>query len=250
MKSQERVKRKGQSFQETVTGKLATYTKEHHWPSSRSYRNLAKNPPFCTWSSFLPESSEMDLQSAFSWTQETSTSSSFLPLAVLLVGTEATPLLSAWTQPRYPEAWALVVLRRQSSRQLVTEQSLKAKRPVPTGQSGGWRPLRATREEWAAPRSQTSEGSPRSSSAVSAQTESPNWNGAKNLQDTAQHTAREQLIKNHTEWKEHKHKLCNGHHISIKNYKHFRKQQKIYMALRLVMSSKTQQKSQYTKCFK
>ena len=126
MKSQERVKRKGQSFQETVTGKLATYTKEHHWPSSRSYRNLAKNPPFCTWSSFLPESSEMDLQSAFSWTQETSTSSSFLPLAVLLVGTEATPLLSAWTQPRYPEASALTVLRRQSSHQLVTKLSLKA----------------------------------------------------------------------------------------------------------------------------
>ena len=48
--SQEHVKRKGQSFQETVTGKLATYTKEHHWPSSRSYRNLTKNPPFCTWS--------------------------------------------------------------------------------------------------------------------------------------------------------------------------------------------------------
>ena len=197
-----------------------------------------------------PQSSEMDLRSALSWTQETSTSSSFFPLAVLLVGTEATPLLSAWKQPRYPEAWALAVLRRQSSPELVTEQSLKAKRPVPTGQSGGWRPLRAAREERAAPRSQTSEGSPRSSSAVSAQTGNPNWNGAKNLQDPAQHTAREQLIKNHTEWKEHKHKLCNWHHISVKNYKQFRKQEKIYMTLSLVMSSKTQQKSQYTKCFK
>jgi len=51
-----------------------------------------------------PQSSEMDLWSALSWTQETSTSSSFFPLAVLLVGTEATPLLSAWKQPRYPEA--------------------------------------------------------------------------------------------------------------------------------------------------
>ena len=156
-----------------MTGKLATYTKEHHWPSSRSYRNLTKNPPFCTWSSFLPESSEMDLQSAFSWTQETSTSSSFLPLAVLLVGTEATPLLSAWTQPRYPEARVLAVLRKHSSCQLVTEPSLKAKRPAPVGQKGFWRPLRAAREERAAPRSQTSEGSPRSSSAVSAQTGSP-----------------------------------------------------------------------------
>ena len=168
----------------------------------------------------------------------------------LLAGTEATPLLSAWTQPRYPGARALRALRRQSSRQLVTEPSLKAKRPAPAGQRWGWRPLRAAREERAAPRSQTSEGSPRSSSAVSAQTGSPNWNGAKNLHDTAQHTAREQLIKNHTEWKEHKHKLCNWRHISIKNYQHFRKQLKIYMALSLVMSSETQQKSQYTKCFK
>ena len=73
-----------------------------------------------------PQSSEMDLRSALSWTQETSTSSSFFPLAVLLVGTEATPLLSAWKQPRYPEASALTVLRRQSSRQLVTEPSPKA----------------------------------------------------------------------------------------------------------------------------
>ena len=118
------------------------------------------------------------------------------------------------------------------------------------GSERGWRPLRAAREERAAPRSQTSEGSPRSSSAVSARTGSPNWNRAKNLHDTAQHTAREQLIKNHTEWKEHKHKLCNWRHISIKNYQHFRKQLKIYMALSLVMSSETQQKSQYTKCFK
>ena len=80
--SQEYAKRKGQSSQETVTGKLATNTKEHQWSSSRSSnRNLTKNPPFFTWSSFLPESSEMDLQSSLSWTQETSTSSSFFPLA-------------------------------------------------------------------------------------------------------------------------------------------------------------------------
>ena len=60
------------------------------------------------------------------------------------------------------------------ARQLVTQPSLKAKRPAPVGQRGFWRPLRAAREERAAPRSQTSEGSPRSSSAVSTQTGSPN----------------------------------------------------------------------------
>ena len=168
--------RKGQSSEETGTGQLATYTKEHHWSSSRSSnRNLTKNPPFCTWSSFPPESSEMDLQSALSWTWETSTSSSFFPLAVPPCwGTEATLLLSAWLQPRYPEARVLAVLRKHSSCQLVTEPSLKAKRPAPAGQSGFWRPLQAAREEQAAPCSQTSEGSPRNSSAVSTQTGSPN----------------------------------------------------------------------------
>ena len=45
----------------------------------------------------------------------------------LLVGTKATRLLAAWTQPCYPEAWALMVLRRQSSCQLVAEPSLKSK---------------------------------------------------------------------------------------------------------------------------
>ena len=117
----------------------------------------------------------MDFQSALSWTQETSTWSSFFPSCStsLLVGTEATLLLSAWMQPHYPEARVLAVLRRHSSRQLVTEPSLKAKRPAPVGQSGFWRPLQAAREEQAAPRSQTSEGSPRNNSAVSIQTGSP-----------------------------------------------------------------------------
>ena len=59
--------------------------------------------------------------------------------------------------PRYPGARALTALRRQSSRQLVTEPSLKAKHPAPAGQRGFWRPLRAARKERAAPRSQTSE---------------------------------------------------------------------------------------------
>ena len=96
--------------------------------------------------------------------------------AALLVGTEATPLLSAGTQPHYPGAQAL---RKQNCCQLVTEPSLKAKHPAPVGQRGFWRPLRASREERAARCSQTSEGSPRSSSAVSTQTGNPNWNGAK-----------------------------------------------------------------------
>ena len=38
--------------------------------------------------------------------------------------------------PRYPGARALTALRRQSSHQLVTEPSLKAKRPAPVGQRG------------------------------------------------------------------------------------------------------------------
>ena len=82
-----------------------------------------------------PESSEMALRSALSWTQETSSlSSCFPPAAPPCWGTEASPLLSAWTQPCYPEAGALMALRRESSHQLVTEPSLKAKRPEPTGQ--------------------------------------------------------------------------------------------------------------------
>ena len=100
----------------------------------------------------------------------------------LLVGTEATPLLSAWTQPGYPEAWALKVLRRQSSCRLLMQPSLKTKRPVPAAQSGVGRPLWATRAERAAPRSQTPEGSSRTSSAVSTKTGNPNWNGAEHLQ--------------------------------------------------------------------
>ena len=52
LSKRERAKRKGQSSQETGTGKLATCTEEHHWSSSRSSnRNLTENPPFCKWSS-------------------------------------------------------------------------------------------------------------------------------------------------------------------------------------------------------
>ena len=45
--NQEWATRKGQSSEETGTGKLATYTKEHHWSSSRSSnRNLTKTHRF------------------------------------------------------------------------------------------------------------------------------------------------------------------------------------------------------------
>ena len=112
-----------------------------------------------------PKCAEMDRRSALSRTQETSTSSSFSPLA-------APPYRRALRQPH----------SSQPGCSPVTPE------PKPWGPWGDKAPAR---EEWAAPRSRTSEGSPRSSSAVSAQTESPNWNRAKNLQDTAQHTARE-----------------------------------------------------------
>ena len=108
----------------------------------------------------------MDLQSALSWTQETSALSSFSPPAAPPCwGTGASPLLSAWTQPSYPKTRGLTALRRESSRQLVTEPNLKAKRPAPAGQRGIWRPLWAAGEERAVPRSHSPEGSPRSSSA-------------------------------------------------------------------------------------
>ena len=100
--------------------KMATYTEEHQWSSSRSSNtNLPKTPPFCTWSSFPrvlwdlwpPVSLQLDTRNVYCVLIFRSCSAS------LLVGTEATLLLSAWMQPRYPEAWALMVLRRQSSRQ-------------------------------------------------------------------------------------------------------------------------------------
>ena len=196
---------------------------------------------------FPPESSEMDLQSTLSWTQETSTSSSFFPLAV-------PPCWWALRQPHSSQTGRSPIIQKPEP-----WRSGGDKAPASWSPSRVWRQsvlvprvrgVWAAREELATPRSQTPEGSPRISFAVSTQTGNPNWNRAKNLHDPVQHMAREQLIKNHTEWKEHKRKLCNWCHISIKNDKHFRKQQKIYMILSLVMSSKTQQKSQYTKCFK
>ena len=49
IKNWEWAKRKGQSSQETGTGKLATCTEEHHRSSSRSSnRNLTENPLFST----------------------------------------------------------------------------------------------------------------------------------------------------------------------------------------------------------
>ena len=171
--NQERAKRKGQSSEETGTGKLATYSEEHPWRSSSrpSNRNQTENPPFAhgilpTPPPLTSECSEMDLRSALSWTQETSTSSSFSPVA-------APPCWRAQRQP----------CSSQPGRSPVTPE------PEPWGPWGDKAPAR---EEWAAPCSQTSEGSPRSSSAVSTQTGSPNWNGAQWLHDPPQNMAREQ----------------------------------------------------------
>ena len=78
-----------------MRGKLATCTEEHHWSSSRSSkRNLTENPPFCTWSSPThthSESSEMDLGSALSWTQEMPSLSSFFPPVASLLGHRGKP---------------------------------------------------------------------------------------------------------------------------------------------------------------
>ena len=197
--SQERAKMKGQSFQETVTGKLATYTKEHHWPSSRSYRNLTKNPPFCTWSSFPPSPLRWTsgqcsaghrkrlLRPHFPLLQHVPAGEHWGNPAPLTLDAASS---STSLNPDDPEETKLLPAGHQAESE--------GKRPVPTGQSGVWRLLRAAREERAVPRSQTPEGSPRTSFAVSTQTGNPNWNGAKNLHDPAQHTAREQLIKKHT----------------------------------------------------
>ena len=162
--SQEHAKRKGQSSQETGTGKLATYTKEHHWSSSRSSnRNLTKNPPFCSWSSFPPESSEMDLRSSFSWTQETSTLSSFFPLA-------APPCWWVLRQPRSSQPGRSPIIHKskpwrswgdKAPANCSPSQVWRQNVPVPWGSEWVWRPLWATREKRVAPRSQTPEVSSR-----------------------------------------------------------------------------------------
>ena len=113
-----------------------------------------------------PECSEMDLRSALSWTQETSTSSSFPPLS-------ASPCWRALRQP------------------LSSQLGCSPITPEPESW-GSWGDRAPTREERAAPCSQTSEGSPTNSSAVSTQTGSPNRNGAQWLHDPPQNTAKEQ----------------------------------------------------------
>jgi len=118
-----------------------------------------------------PEFSEMDLRSALSWTQETFTSSSFFPLAAppcwwaLRQCLDAAPL-SRSTSPDGAEETKLPPAGHRAESE--------GKHPVPTRQRGGWRPKQATREEQAALRSQTPEGSPRTSFAVSTQTGNPN----------------------------------------------------------------------------
>ena len=220
MKSQERVKRKGQSFQETVTGKLATYTKEHHWPSSRSYRNLTKNPPFCTWSSFTP--------SPLRWTSGQCSAGHrkrllcpHFPLLQCLPAGEhwgnPAPLsldtapLSTSLSPDDPEETKLLPAGHQAKSE--------GKCPVPTGQSGVWRPLRAAREERAprAHRPQRAHPEPALLWALRLETQTEmEPKISMTLLNTRLENNWLKLIKNHTEWKEHKHKLCNWHHISIK----------------------------------
>lgn len=123
--NQERAKRKGQSSEETGTGKLATYSEEHPWRSSSrpSNRNQTENPPFAHGILPTPPPSP---PSALRWTSGQRSAGHrkrllhphFLLLQrLLLAGTKATLLLSAGTQPRDPRARALRALRRQSSRQ-------------------------------------------------------------------------------------------------------------------------------------
>ena len=143
-----------------------------------------------------PEFSEMDLQSALSWTQEMFTSSSFFPLAAppcwwaLRQPPSAQPGRSPIIQEpkpwwcwgdKAPTSWSPSWVWRQTSCPHTSERGLAP-------QAGHQRRV-------AALHSQTPEGSPRTSFAVSTQTGNPNWNGAKNLHDPAQHMAREQLIK-------------------------------------------------------
>ena len=119
------------------------YTKEHYWSSSISYRNLTKNPPFFTWSSFPPESSEMDLWSALRWTQETSTSSSFFPLAV-------PPCWWALRQPHYSQCGRSPVIQKakpwgswgdKAPASLSPSQVWRQNVLVPCGSEGGLAPL-------------------------------------------------------------------------------------------------------------
>ena len=140
--NQERAKRKGQSSQETVTGKRPPTRKNisvhplHHLTQIELKTHRFAHGALSPWvlRDGPPVSPQLDTGNVYSVLIFRSCSAS------LLVGTEATLLLSAWMQPCYPEAWALMVLRRQSSRQLLTGQSLKAKRPAPAGQRGLWRP--------------------------------------------------------------------------------------------------------------
>ena len=139
--------------------KLATYTKEHHWASSRSSnRNLTKNSPFCTWSSPLPPtprvvwdgppvSAQLDTGNVYFILIFPSCSAS------LLVGIEATPRplsLDAAPLSRSPNPDGAEETKLPPAGHRAESEGT---RPVPTGQRRGWRPTQATREEQAAPRS-------------------------------------------------------------------------------------------------
>ena len=122
--------------------KMATYTEEHQWSSSRSSNtNLTKTPPFCTRSSFPrvlwdgpPVSPQLDTGNVYSVLNFRSCSAS------LLVGTEATLLLSAWMQPRYPEAWALMVLKQSSRQPAAHRAESKGKASCARGSEGDLAP--------------------------------------------------------------------------------------------------------------
>ena len=111
--NQEGAKREGQSSQETVAGKLDTLQQRTSLSSSPSHRNLTKTPAFSRSGSLSPESSAAGpAWPAPSRSQESLLCPQFSLFSLFAVGTESTPLLSAWMRPRYPEPWRV---SRQSS---------------------------------------------------------------------------------------------------------------------------------------
>ena len=112
--------------------------------------------------------------------------------ASLLFGSEATLLLSAWTQSHYLQAYTLTVLRRQSSCQLLP--SLKAKRGSAPWVRGGLGAPCGPLEKSGQHRAHKPQRShPECVSAVYTKTGSPNWNGVEYLHDPSQNMAKEQL---------------------------------------------------------
>ena len=209
--SQGHAKRKGQSFQETVTGKLATYTREHHWASSRSSnRNLTKHSPFGTWSSSLHPLPPSSLR----WTSSQHSAGHRKCLLHPHFSLLQLPLAGGhWGNPP-PLSLDAAPSSRSPSPDGAEETKLppaghwaesEGKHPVPTRQRGGWRPKQATREEWqpCTHRPQRAHPEPALLWALRLETQSEmepkismtllnTWPGNNWLK----------LIKNHTEWKD------------------------------------------------